>query len=115
MTPADLIATARKNLGNSGGHRPSQSDLKRATSTAYYAVISQSCWVVTDTFIGGQYAERSIPASRQAYRSIDHGFAKSQFRYRAFLDRFSQEVNDIAFAFVELQAAQYSADNDPLH
>ncbi|NPD19634.1 hypothetical protein [Alterinioella nitratireducens] len=115
MTPPDLIATARRTLGNSGKRRPRQSDLKRAMSTAYYAVFHQLCWTVADSFIGGKSAERSTPAWRQAYRSIDHGFAKTQCRNSNVMNRFPQAVQDLANAFVELQIARHAADYDPLH
>jgi len=115
MKPSDLIATARRTLGNSGTRRPRQSDLKRAMSTAYYAVFHQLCWNTADTFIGGQSAQRSTPAWRQAYRSVDHGLAKGQCRNTAKMGLFPQAIQDVANAFVELQIERHSADYDPLH
>ena len=115
MKPADLIATARRTLGNSGKRRPRQSDLKRTVSTTYYAVFHQLCWTVADTFIGGQNSERSTPAWRQAYRSHEHGFVKSQCCNTSVVARFPQAVQDNANAFVEIQVARHLADYDPLH
>lgn len=115
MKPSDLIATARRTLGNSGSRRPRQSDLKRAMSTAYYAVFHLLCWNTADTLIGGQSAQRSTPAWRQAYRSVDHGFAKGQCRNNATMSLFPQAIQDVANAFVELQVERHAADYDPLH
>ena len=116
MKPADLIATARRTLGNFGKRRPRQSDLKRTVSTTYYTVFHQLCWTVADTFIGGQNSERSTPAWRQAYRSHEHGFVKSQCRgTTSVVARFPQPVQDNANAFVEIQVARHLADYDPLH
>lgn len=84
-------------------------------STAYYAVFHQLCWTVADTFIGGQSAQRSTPAWRQAYRSVDHGFAKSQCRDTRIIQLFPRAVQDLANVFVELQIARHAADYDPLH
>lgn len=115
MKPTELIATARRTVGQSGRRRPRQSDLKRAMSTAYYAVFHQICWTIADSFIGGQSAQRSTPAWRQAYRSLDHGFAKSQCLNRSVVSQFPQAIQDFANAFVELQIERHAADYDPLH
>lgn len=115
MKPTDLIATARRTLGSSGTRRPRQTDLKRAMSTAYYAVFHQLCWTVADTFIGGQNADRSTRAWRQAYRSLDHGFAKGQCRNTQMIGLFPRAIQDLANAFVELQIERHAADYDPLH
>lgn len=113
MQPDNLLATARKLLAPSG--RPRQSDLRRAMSTAYYAVFHQLCWTVADTFIGGQSAQRSTEAWCQAYRALDHSFAKKQCRDTEAIKHFPQAVRDIAVVFVDLQLARHLADYDPLH
>jgi len=115
MKPADLVATARRILRHSGAKRPRQTDLKRAMSTAYYAVFHQLCWNTADTFIGTKSAQRSTPAWRQAYRSVDHAFAKTQCRKSSVMEQFPQAIQDFANAFVELQIARHDADYDPLH
>lgn len=115
MTPGNLIATARRTLGNSGSRRPRQSDLKRAMSTAYYAVFHQLCRTSADTLIGSAGADRSTPAWAQAYRAVDHGFAKKQCKNVSVMVRFPSAVQDLANAFVELQLARHAADYDPLH
>lgn len=114
MKPDDLIATARGILGQSDKRRPRQSDLKRAMSTVYYAVFHQLCWTLADTFIG-QGAQRSTPAWRQAYRSIDHADAKKKCQKSDIMGRFPQAVRDFANTFVDLQVARHAADYDPLH
>jgi len=115
MTPSDLIATARKILGQSERRRPRQSDLKRAMSTAYYAVFHQLCWNTADTLIGGKSADRSTPAWQQTYRSMDHGQAKNQCMNTNIISQFPQAAQDIANLFIELQIARHDADYNPLH
>ena len=115
MKPDDLIATARRMLGQSGKRRPRQSDLKRAMSTAYYAIFHQLCWTLADTFIGGQNAQRSNPAWKQTYRSLDHSDAKKKCQKTDIMSRFPQAIQDFANAFVDLQVVRHAADYDPLH
>ena len=78
MQPLDLIASARRLAGKGKMGPPRQSDLKRAMSTAYYAMFHALCRNCADSFIGKTRAFRSQPARRQAYRAAEHGFAKSQ-------------------------------------
>jgi hypothetical protein len=84
-------------------------------STAYYAVFHELCWTVADTFIGGQGAERSTPAWRQAYRSLEHRLAKDRCLKTGVVSQFPQAIQDLASLFVELQIARHAADYDPLH
>ena len=113
MRPRDLVVTARKLLrkGQKGPMR--QSDLKRALSTAYYAMFHALCWNCSDSFIGKTKSSRSQPAWRQAYRAVDHGFAKNQCKNGAIMVRFPQEFQDFANKFVELQERRHAADYDP--
>ena len=52
MQPHDLIASARKLLGESQVGSPKQSDLKRAQSTAYNAMFHALCRNCADTVVG---------------------------------------------------------------
>ncbi len=65
--------------------------------------------------MGGSGADRSDPAWRQVYRSLDHGFAKKQFRDRQVMGRFPREIQDFADLFVELQEERHRADYDPAY
>lgn len=71
------------------------------------------CRNFADCFIGGNAADRSEPAWRQAYRAIDHRFAKSQCQNKKVLAKFPKDVEDFANFFHELQIKRHAADYDP--
>jgi hypothetical protein len=92
--------------------KPRQSDLKRAVSTAYYAVFLAMCRNAADTIVGSTKSYRSGPAWRQVYRAVDHGFAKNQCKNNK-ITKFPKGVEDFASLFIEAQDARHSADYDP--
>ena len=77
MTPRDLIATAR-GLAEGDPRRPSQANLRRAVSTAYYAMFHCLAGTAADLLIGGSRSE----AWHQVYRALEHGSAKGACRNR---------------------------------
>ena len=113
MLPRNLILSARKLVGKGTQGPPRQSDLKRAMSTAYYAMFHALCRNCADSLIGKTKAARSQSAWRQAYRALDHGFAKDQCRKKSIMDRFPAGIQDFASQFVELQERRHEADYDP--
>ena len=113
MQPRDLIASARRLLGRGRKGKPRQSDLKRAQSTAYYAMFHALCRNCADSFIGKTKSSRSQPAWRQAYRAADHKFAKIQCKNRSVMARFPSEIQDFANQFAQLQERRHQADYDP--
>src|SRR5262245_24760415 len=70
-----LIVTARR-LARTSPNRPRQADLRRATSTAYYALFQAMAKDVADLFAGAG-PNRPDKAWRHAYRALDHGTAKN--------------------------------------
>ena len=98
-----------------GGRRPRQSDLRRAVSTAYYALFHALCRNCADALIGTVGANRSEPAWRQAYRSVDHGRAKDRFGNRNSMGKFPAHIQDFGNVFVKAQAQRRSADYDPAY
>lgn len=96
-----------------GGRRPRQSDLRRAVSTAYYALFHALCRNCADAFIGTVGARRSEPAWRQAYRSLDHSRARDRFRNRQVMGKFPADIQDFGNVFVRVQEQRYAADYDP--
>jgi hypothetical protein len=106
----DLIGTARR-LARANPSRPRQADLRRAVSTAYYAVFHALARQCGDRFIGtGQ--NRSRPAWKQVYRALDHGFAKKAC-FRAANLGFPSGVVTFADIFARLQDERHRADYDP--
>ena len=116
MNPDDLIRMAR-HLANGGAGassgRPSQADLRRAVSTAYYALFHALASNCADMLIGSTPSRRSQQAWRQTYRSPEHRFIKNQCN-RNEISRFPPQIRNFASAFVELQNRRHTADYDPL-
>ena len=66
-----LLATASKLLES----EPSEVDVRRSVSTAYYALFHHVCWHFSDIILqpqSGAYERARL----QAYRYLDHGVAK---------------------------------------
>ncbi len=111
MQPADLIETAR-GLVNLNQENPSQADLNRALSSAYYALFHALCLNCADTWVGSTENDRSQPAWQQVYRSPNHKTVKSKCRSNE-MSRFSRGIQGFADTFVELQEKRHEADYDP--
>ena len=111
MQALDLIETAR-HLTTSSSGRPRQSDLRRAVSTAYYALFHCLAICCADMLVGGAGADRSEVAWRQAYRALNHGLAKKRCAQQKIRD-FPSEIQDLASAFVDMQKKRHTADYDP--
>lgn len=106
-----LIGTARRLAGSGVKGKPRQSDLRRAVSTAYYALFHALAKDGADLFVG---ASRTPSAAwSQAYRALEHGFAKnacSQVRGLGL----PGPIVGCAETFVRLQQQRHAADYDPL-
>ena len=73
----ELIVTASK-LAKPNPMKPRQADLKRAVSTAYYALFHTLAQTCADHLIGTGL-RRNNPAWSQVYRSLEHGFGRSSY------------------------------------
>ena len=104
MKPLELIEAARV-LTESVPGRPTQARLRRAVSTAYYAVFHCLAATAADLFIGPTRG----PAWHRAYRALEHGRARSACQERTMWG-LPVEVHDFAQAFVALQKARQQAD-----
>jgi hypothetical protein len=111
VKPLDLLATADVLL-KAGNGKPTQSNLRRALSTAYYALFHCLARDCADTLLGGVGANRSQPAWRQTYRALDHGTAKAACR-RQIMTEFPQSIVDFANLFHAMQIKRHEADYDP--
>lgn len=107
----ELLATARASLGSKA--KPSQACLRRATSTAYYALFHCLARAGADLLIGSPGANRSRHAWTQTYRALEHGHAKGQCENRSVVGKFPKAIEDFANAFVTLQKKRHSADYNP--
>lgn len=94
----------------SRGRRPRHADLKRAVSTAYYALFHAVAENCADTLIGSRF--RQSQAWHRIYRSLDHSKARLEFkRLNQALER--GPALELAILFVELQELRHYADYDP--
>lgn len=109
MRPADLLAQSRR-LASASAKRPRDADLRRAISSAYYALFHAIARSGADLLVGSTGAQRSERAWLQVYRALQHGEAKN--RCEALPADFSQDLQDVADAFVSLQKLRHSADYD---
>ena len=113
MNPDHLLELAERmariEIGN-----PRQTSLKRAISTAYYALfhaLSQMCvdQTVGSTFRSTRYWQVVTPL----YRAVDHGPAKKLFERLAKAKDTPDLLRLVSGNFVELQTARVAADYDP--
>ena len=105
MNPHDLMEVARA-LTESRHAPPTQARLRRAVSTAYYAMFHCLAASAADLFIG---TVRN-PAWHRTYRALEHGRARSACRQTQAMPEFPAEIRDFAKAFVVLQMARQEAD-----
>jgi uncharacterized protein (UPF0332 family) len=97
---------------NSSSGKPSQVNLRRATSAAYYALFHRLARSCADLLVGGEGADKSKHAWRQTYRALDHGAAATACRNSA-LTKFPKDIEDFGNAFVAMQDKRHRADYDP--
>lgn len=109
LNPRDLIRTARDLLESTDG-KPRQSNLHRATSTAYYALFHTLARCAADLFIGG--SKRRSGAWLQVYRALDHGTVKNACLNSAGIPLFPKKIQDFASMFVTMQEKRHKADYD---
>ena len=105
MNPHDLMEVAR-GLAESGHAPAMQARLRRAVSTAYYAMFHYLAMSAADLFIS---TVRS-PAWHRIYRALEHGRARSACRQAQTMPEFPAEIRDFAKAFVVLQIERQKAD-----
>ena len=120
--PPHLIAVARLLL-SAGTAPPTEAQLRRAVSTAYYALFHKVSRAGADRFMGSDSEARAGYAL--LYRGFNHGRMRSicksldvpqfkdELRRQLGKDAVSQDARDFATDFATLQDARHSADYDP--
>lgn len=106
LKTADDLVTSRSG-------KPRQSNLRRAASTAYYALFHCLAKCAADLLVGGKSATRSEEAWIQVYRALEHGAAKTACKNQGIIKKFPREIEDFANAFVTMQTKRHKADYDP--
>lgn len=112
LQPLDLLKTAECLLAGTTG-APSQANLRRAISTAYYALFHHLAKSGADLFVGATKVVRSRGAWRQTYRALEHRAAKNACNDGPTLVLFPQPIADYAYAFRTMQEKRHNADYDP--
>ena len=105
MNSRELMGTARR-LTEPGASQPTQADLRRAVSTAYYALFHSLARAGADLLTGTSRG----PAWHRVYRALDHGKARDACRQQAARRTFPKEIRVFANAFDSLQEARHRAD-----
>ena len=92
---------------------PSEANLRRSVSTAYYApfhALSQSC---ADSLIGPYSADTTKEHWVTAYRTLEHRQVRNRFNNQGRMAGFTDQVRYFAGRFVALQDLRHLADYDP--
>lgn len=121
---SDLLAVARLLLSAGTVQPPSEAQLRRAVSTAYYALFHKVLRAGAERFMGAG-TQRSAGYSL-LYRGFNHGRMKAvcdsldvatlskNLQQQLRRTSVSQEARNFVSAFASLQEARHLADYDPL-
>ena len=113
MISDDLIEAAELLLAVNSG-QPKQAMLKRAVSTAYYALFHALAHTNVDALLGWRMqSPRYWEIVTPVYRLIEHGAAKQAFDKLARVHPTEDVFIKIGSAFAELQKQRMTADYDP--
>jgi hypothetical protein len=99
-----------ENLCRKTGRRPREAFMRRAVSTAYYAVFHALARMCADELIGGSKAKGQ--AWSRVYRALDHRTAK-QTLLSGDAALISPAITEIGRIFANLQEKRHEADYDP--
>lgn len=118
----DLLVTARRILG-AAKRKPSQADLRRAISTAYYAAFCALARLCADEIVGSSPAKRLTPEWARVYRALNHGKsegsldeldpkrrAKAKQGQASSIDR---RIEDFCETLEKMRVRRNLADYDP--
>ena len=103
MNAHALIETSRR-LTEPSVAQPTEADLRRAVSTAYYALFHCLAGTAADLLTG------SSSGSPQVYRALEHGRARSACQQQDVMRTFPTKVRTFGDTFVDLQKARQQAD-----
>lgn len=98
LKPRDLIETAR-DLAEFGPRRHTQANLRRAVSTAYFAVFHTLARIAADTLI----SKKRGAAWHQVYRALEHGSTTKACQNK-------KAIQEFATSFIALQSERQLAD-----
>lgn len=111
IDPQELIDTCHKLVPPAATRPPSQSDMRRAISTAYYALFHTLAASNAELIAGQPQSNMSSYAWERVYRRLDHG--RAQNNLRGVLGQLSPSEENFARTFIDLQDRRQEADYDP--
>lgn len=80
---------------------------------AFYAVFHAICQSNADTLVGDSPLDRDESAWRQAYRALEHGYARRRCQEVLRSGRFSPPIQRLAGFVAVIQDLRHRADYDP--
>ena len=111
IDPQELIATCHKLVPTTTTQPPTQADMRRAISTAYYDLFHTLAASNAELIAGQPQSNLSSYAWERVYRRLDHG--RAQNNLRAALTLLSQGGVNFARTFIDLQDQRQDADYNP--
>lgn len=113
MKPLDYADSALRQAKMGGSKRPRQADLHRAVGSIYFAYVHAVRQTIADLLIGATAEARSSPEWMQAYKSMEHGRARSICSNQEKMRRFSPAIREYAKMLVIAMNKRLQAGNDP--
>lgn len=115
MRALDLIDTAKflVDARADADGRPLEADLRRAASTVYYALFHSLAECCANMLVGEDGDETCPRAWNQAYRALDHRFARNTCTNLGRFGELHVDIRGFADQFVRMQERRHSADYDP--
>lgn len=113
MVAEELIGIARRLASDSSGGGPTETELRRAVSSAYYAMFHTLCAACADALAGPDPASRDPESWLLVYRALEHGYARNRFSNDAAMGRFPDAIGSFGGHFIKMQARRQAADYDP--
>ena len=108
----DLITSSRLLAATLNPNaQPLQDSLRRAVSTAYYALFHALTSSNADCLVGTPHDPLSEHAWSRVYRGLNHNAARRSLLQDSGL--FSPQIKQFASAFAQLQDLRHQADYDP--
>ena len=92
--------------------RPRQAMLRRAVSTAYYAMFHAPCQSNADTLVGPSPSGPDAELWLDTYRTLEHRAAKNRL-VSYISSRQDPAIRDFARTFGSMQEQRINADYDP--
>ena len=115
MNPQELIRIAHQLASGASASQvgsPSDDELRRALSTAYYAIFHALALSCANTLIGANPTSRRLTLWEQTYRTLDHYRAKERCA-AGMIGIFPQDIQTFAAQFVDMQSQRHDADYKP--